>query len=256
LSNRTTPTDEELAAFIDGELGAARTAEVAAMVEADPALALRIQGYRSDMDLIAAVYGPLIERPLPNAWVDRIERASDVRRLDRRMPRGVARGFAALAATLILLLGGWLVYRTAAPTGEPIVAEALAARNGAMRPEFDVVDQMLTPAARSQILTANLAMTLKAPDLSRMGFRLAALRIYDHVAGGKAAELSYRDAAGREFTLYLRRPSSPPKVDLTERGGVRICIWQDDVVGAVMVGRMSAGEMARISSLAYAGLNL
>jgi anti-sigma factor RsiW len=37
---------------------------------------------------------------------------------------------------------------------------------------------------------------------------------------------------------------------------LRICIWQDDIIGTVMVGDMSAGEMARAASAAYAGLNL
>jgi anti-sigma factor RsiW len=97
-------------------------------------------------------------------------------------------------------------------------------------------------------------MDVKAPDLSRVGYKLASMRIYGGIAGGKAVELSYRDGSDRVFTLYLRHPSSPPRVDLLNRDGVRICIWQDDVVGAVMVGRMSAGEMARIASLAYAGL--
>jgi hypothetical protein len=43
-------------------------------------------------------------------------------------------------------------------------------------------------------------------------------------------------------------------VDLVERDGMRICIWQDEVLSTVMLGEMSAGEMARIASLAYSGL--
>jgi anti-sigma factor RsiW len=76
------------------------------------------------------------------------------------------------------------------------------------------------------------------------------------VPGGKAVELAYRDVQQRTFTLYLRHPSSPARVELLERDGLRICIWQDDVIGTVMLGQMSAGEMARISTLAYAGLTL
>lgn len=109
---------------------------------------------------------------------------------------------------------------------------------------------------RNQILTAALEMPLQAPDLEKMGYRLDEVRVYSGVPGGKAVGLSYRDAQMRLFTLYLRHPSSPPRVDLYQREGVRICIWQDDVLGTVMLGEMSAAAMARIASLAYSGLNL
>ena len=107
-----------------------------------------------------------------------------------------------------------------------------------------------------KVLSAALSETLKAPDLSKLGYRLANIRVYSGVPGGKAVELAYRDAQNRLFTLYLRHPSGPPRVDLVERDGMRICIWQDDVLGTVMLGEMSAGEMARIASLAYSGLTL
>jgi anti-sigma factor RsiW len=89
-----------------------------------------------------------------------------------------------------------------------------------------------------------------------MGYRLDGVRIYGGLPGGKAVEIDYRNARNTLFTLYLRRPSSPPRVDIVERGRLRICIWQDDEMGAVMAGEMSAGEMARLASLAYSGLSL
>jgi len=35
-----------------------------------------------------------------------------------------------------------------------------------------------------------------------------------------------------------------------------VCLWQDEVVGAVMMGEMSAGQMMRVAGAAYAALNL
>jgi anti-sigma factor RsiW len=247
--------DTDLHAFIDGELDEARAADVAALVDADPALAARVAAFRSDKDLIARAYGGLIDRPLPQEWIDQVKSGGRVRRSGWQPAGRYMRGIAAMAAALVILLGGWLVYRTAViPQDEPIVAEALAARDEALVPQTVVSDA--SPAERNEMLASSLAMNVKAPDLSRMGYRLAAMRVYDGVAGAKAVELSYRDRSDRLFTLYLRHPSSPPRVDLLNRDGMRICIWQDDVIGAVMVGRMSAGEMARLASLAYAGLSL
>jgi anti-sigma factor RsiW len=112
------------------------------------------------------------------------------------------------------------------------------------------------PDERNQALANALAMNVKAPDLGKLGYQLAGIRIYSGVPGGKAVELRYRGEQNKVFTVYLRHPSSPPRVDLFERDGLRICIWQDDVIGTVMLGEMSAGEMARAASAAYAGLNL
>jgi len=35
---------------------------------------------------------------------------------------------------------------------------------------------------------------------------------------------------------------------------VLVCLWQDDVLSTVMVGKMAAAEMLRVASLAYNGL--
>jgi anti-sigma factor RsiW len=275
------PTEEEIGAFIDGEIDPARMAEIAQLIEIDAVLASRVGAYRSDKLLIATTYGPFIDRPLPAAWVDRIQTRKSTSGSSGAfggeafgggpfgrgtLGRGTFRGralanrpaarIAAMAAAILLFVAGALVIRYS-PTDEPIVAEALAARADSMPSRTVLTGEMLgTGAARNAALASTLGLDVKAPDLSRMGYQLTTMRVYDGVAGGKAVELSYQQPAGHRFTLYLRHPSSPPRVDLLNRHGLRICIWQDEVVGAVMTGEMSAGEMARLASLAYAGLTL
>jgi anti-sigma factor RsiW len=248
--------DEELHAFIDGELPPDRALELDAAIAADPALSARVAAFRADTQLIGRVFGAMPDRPLPAEWLRTIA--------EHRRPRTALRprygmALAALAAGLVLLVGGGVAYRALIqPASDPIIAEALAARQDETLPERDIVagPTSAKPAldhALAQALDANL----KVPDLARMGYSLASIRIYAAArgTGGKAAELSYRNGEGRLFTLYVRRPTGPPRVDLINRGGLRICIWQDDVMGAVMLGQMSAAEMARLASLAYAGMN-
>jgi hypothetical protein len=80
------------------------------------------------------------------------------------------------------------------------------------------------------------------------------LRVYGNAPAGKGVELLYRHKDNRVFALYLRRPSGAPRFDQYKQGKLRVCIWQDDVLGAVMTGEMSAAEMQRLASLAYTGL--
>ena len=54
----------------------------------------------------------------------------------------------------------------------------------------------------------------------------------------------------------MRASDGTVRFDLLRRGRARVCVWQDDVVGVVIIAPMSAGEMMRVASGAYAALNL
>ena len=122
------------------------------------------------------------------------------------------------------------------------MAEALEVHAGS-RPATTVADA-------SAALKAVLKMDLKAPDLTRMGYTLASVQVYD----GESVKLDYRDGNNKIFTLYLKPSSGTPRFDMLRRGDNRVCIWQDDVLSTIMVGEMSAGEMLRLASMAYADL--
>jgi anti-sigma factor RsiW len=251
MSDVTEATEAKLHAYVDGELlepeeGAAFEVAVAA----DEKLAARVAAFRADKARLAQIYGRIASQPLPPHWIAMIE--------GRRVPgRSFSpyQAFAAIAATLLLLIGGPLVYRQMSPHEESIVEEALAARNAAVPVDqvADVRTHSEGTAATRAISTA-LAMRVRAPDLSHMGYKLVGFRIYDRASGRKAAELYYRHRDNRMFALYLRRPSGAPRFDQYRQGNLRVCIWQDDVLGAVMTGEMSAAEMQRLASLAYTGL--
>ena len=58
------------------------------------------------------------------------------------------------------------------------------------------------------------------------------------------------------YSITVRKSAGAARFDLLRRGSLRVCIWQDDVVGAVITGQMSAGAMMRVASRAYADLDL
>lgn len=248
--------EQELHAFIDGELKAERAAEIAKLIKSDAALAARVAAFRSDKDQLAQIHADLDERPLPSEWLKLIQTRGRSHKPLWRL-RTVRNTVSAIAAALLIAVGTLLAVENAATdNGDAIIAEAIAARVDSLKPQ-NVFDVASSPSQdRNQILTSALAMSLKVPDMSKLGYQLAAMRVYSDVPGGKAVELRYRGGEDRVFTLYLRHPTSAARVDLLQRGDLRICIWQDDVIGTVMLGQMSAGEMARAASAAYAGLNL
>ncbi len=249
--------DEELHAFIDGEVGPARAAEIAQAMESDSTLSLRVLAYRTDKLRLQRAYGAVPADPLPQSWLNRIDAHAGKKPaiVFGRIPEQLL----AAAAVILVVVFSWAINRDrlATPGGEQIIREALAARDQIARPqEVFTATNLPATASRDAAISSALAMKVRVPNLAKLGYRFDGIRIYSGSAGGKAVELDYRNAGNGLFTLYLRRPSSPPRVDILERGHTRICIWQDDVIGAVMAGDMTAGEMARLASLAYSGLYL
>jgi anti-sigma factor RsiW len=242
--------DEILHAFIDGELPEQEREQIEAAVGGDADLSTRAAQFRADKARLADAYGAVAELPLPAKWIEMIEQRPHTAR--RFIP---VQTIAAIAAALLVLVGGPILYRQSTPHEEAIVEEALAARSDALPARQVIAVQAAAQAtAASQTIQHALDMPVKAPDLSRMGYTLVGVRTYDRGGSGKAVELLYRSGGNRSFALYVRKPSGPPRFDQYKQGNLRVCIWQDDVIGTVMTGEMSAAEMQRLASLAYTGL--
>ncbi len=234
--------DEELHAFIDGELPPERAAAVQAALAAEPALAARVASYQADKAALRALFGPVAERPLPSAWRTRIARHAAPRRPSTwRM--GIAAG-----VVLALLGSGALLLRG----GDTVLAEAQAAHDGALPATRVITAEALAQSGADAILQATLGLPVRAPDLQKFGYRLVAVDFYR----GPAAGLVYRNAQSVNLTIYVRKSAGDARFDLLRRGKLRVCIWQDEVVSAVMTGDMSAGEMMRVASAAYVSLDL
>lgn len=257
MSDKLGLSEEEINAFIDGELAPDRAARIRRLIDSDVALAARIEALVSDKGQLAQIHAEELGRPIPAKWLWLIEERTSGAQRVLKPTRLTRRATLAIAAGMLLILCfGLLSTYVLAPGEDAIIAEALAARQQTMRAEEVVRADALAQEGRDEILTAALEMPVKAPELGRMGYRLDEIRVYSGVSGGKAVGLTYRDAQMRVFNLYLRHPSSAPRVDLFQREGLRICIWQDDVLGTVMLGEMPAAVMARLASLAYSGLSL
>jgi hypothetical protein len=104
---------EELAAFADGELDAARRNQVAALVAADPTLAAQVEAHRKLRAQLSAHFAPVLDEPLPQRLTDQL--APEVEVIDfaaaralrdsrRRLPRWRWIAAPALAASLALAL--------------------------------------------------------------------------------------------------------------------------------------------------------
>jgi anti-sigma factor RsiW len=239
----------ELHAFIDGELPPEQAAAVEAAIARDPLLAIRVRDFRADKRALIAAYGSLADAPVPAALL-KAARAGPPRSAARHWGRYVAlAGTAALAASLLLTL-------TPRSPRDPPIEQALAARENARAPSRELDGRNLASIeAADQAMSAMLGNSTRVPDLRRVGFKLVSAELYGSTRSD-AVQLRYEDALGRLFTVFLRPSAGPDTFNVTERGPVRICVWQNADVTAVMAGEMSTPELFRLASLAYASLGL
>ena len=240
-------SDIDLHAYIDGVLDLSRVSVVEARLAADPALAARIAAFRADKARLKEVYSSLGTAPVPPEWIMQAQAY-------RPRPAVSLRMVGAIAAILVIMLAGAIAWRSAIPVHSGgIVEAALDARRS------DAADRTIAVANASEahhydrLLSETVAVRVKVPDMQRMGYRLAGIRLYGS-GDGRAAELRYLDSSGRVFTLYLRHSNGQVRFDQFERAGLRVCVWQDDQVSMVMAGNVSTAAMQRLASLAYTGL--
>jgi anti-sigma factor RsiW len=238
-------SDIELGALIDGELDAARAGEIETALAEDIALMARLDAFRSDKVMLKGIYGPVGKRPLPREWQARIQGRRS------RMVWLSACGALAAAIIVAVMVGAYWKPRPAAEAEREIVQAALAARSDASGGKIVTVSRDMDIHAYDATLKQAMALNLRVPNLTRMGYHLAAIHLYDG-----AAELLYRDGNDRVFTLYLRHSDGAARFDQFDRAGLRICVWQDDQLSTVMAGNVTAPAMQRLASLSYTGLTL
>jgi anti-sigma factor RsiW len=251
--DKTILTDEDLGAFIDGELDEKRDIAIAAVIASSPELSQRVERLILDTDMIARVYGPLIERPIPDAMrqmVTGYRPAPEPARTSRRfLPAAMALAAAIVAAVFVypMLSGGG---------GDPLVAEALAVRSGQVHAERQFAEADISAeAARDGLVQAALAVPVKVPNLEKAGFKLIAISAYPSKGGREALQLSYRSRTGVLFTMYMRPTAGGDRFEMSTRRNMQVCVWQNDSLSVVMAGEMPAHEMLKVATATYADLN-
>jgi anti-sigma factor RsiW len=237
--------DEDLVAYMDGELDAGRAEAIRAALARDADAAARLAAFQQDFAALRAAYAPIADQPVPLAWRQQIEHAT-TRRADRT---ALSRRLIALAACALLAVGVSAFIATRQAATPSILAQAEAARTETLATNLRLAGPQLAAADATQALNHATGLSLHAPDLSHLGYTLVELDTYPD-----AAALRYRDQEGAPLTLYVRKSNGDARFDLLKSGKILTCIWQDDVVSAVMMANIPAGRMMRVASAAYVAL--
>lgn len=255
--------DFEIHLYADGHLDAARRPIVEAYLRLHPEVAARVEDYRRQNQQMRELFAGAAK--IPASVVE--ERLA--RRLQRRLGRTRLsvywRPVMASAAAVVLAasLGAGVTEvfdgrNVVAPEPEPSFAETAARVHtfyaGAEPTEFGAD----SAAKLNTLLDKRLGAPLRLPDLTPKGFSLLGGRVLPS-PGGAAAQLVYRDQAGRLVTVFLGVPVKPqartePTVPTVERKDLSLYTWSDGPIGVAVVGGLSHDELRGIAEVAQRSL--
>ena len=245
MTRRNRPVGEDdLTAYVDGELTPERRALVEEWLESHPEERRRI---KADIEIGAMLREGL--EPLVNASLPERFRVDD---MQARLRAGHLSRLSRIAALLALMAasgaGGWFL-RGSAGGGMDDSAVALAAHRvfvpDAVRPVeigADASDQLGT------WLGKRIGLQVTVPDLSGSGLRLIGGRLVPGRDGVPAGLLMYETASGQRVTLYFRAARGDgTSIVFSETGEGNTLKWQFADMTYVLTGPADRDRMVEIA---------
>lgn len=230
-------TEDDLQAYVDRALDAARQSEVEAYLAEHPKIAARVEGYVGQRDALRAALRPTAEEPLPSAL-------NLARMIDVRSRRGSAPWWSAAAAAVFLCLGlagGWSLRDAveARPSGGIASLVAEAADTYAVFSPDDTRPVEMRAAEKAELLrwvSLRVGHAVQAPDLSSVGYRLMGGRLVA-TAHGPAAMLMYDDDKGTRLVLLSRPMAVDRDAAISEHahGAIAGLAWSNRGIGYSLV---------------------
>jgi anti-sigma factor RsiW len=248
MTDRPIPvTEDELHAYVDGELPLERRGDVEAWLASHPDDAARVAAWRALADELHARYDSVANEPLPPRL--RLDQLS-------RLPRQwLAGAIAATLAAFILGAGaGWLVHGSAAAPNalQSFTLDALDAhRLYVVEVRHPVEVEGSERAHLQQWLSKRLGYAVKAPLLDSTGLRLVGGRLLPGPQA-PAALLMYESASGERFTLYTSRCSADAaQMRYASHDADASLYWSDHGVAYALSGPTDKERLSQVARQVY-----
>jgi anti-sigma factor RsiW len=248
MTERPTPvTEDELHAYVDGDLPADRRDAVEAWLASHPEDASLVGAWRAQAEMIRARYGAAADEPVPARL-----------KLDQLLRNGRRwRAVAAAATVAAFIIGGvigWMARdasATAPDAFQNFANEALAAHRlyiGEVRHPIEV------GAAENHLLpwlSRRVGTQLRAPDLTAFDFRLLGGRLLPSVTG-PAALFMYESGSGERVTLYCAQlKETPSGLRYSTVDNFAAVHWVEGDYGWVLSGPADKSRLKGIAKSVY-----
>ena len=247
--DRLPVTEDELHAYVDGQLPADRLEAVSAWLATHPDAAAQVAAWRAQAEAVRAQYGAVINEPVPARFnFDRVARG------DRSWI-----SMAAAAAVAAFLIGGgigWFAHGATAATPSPferLATEALHAHNLYIREVRHPVEVNAQEHPHmTGWLSRRVGYDLPVPELQSMGLKLVGGRLLPGPDGNPAAFYMYEGQSGERFTIYCSRTNAPDSaLRYKDSDRTAALYWVDGKRGYVVSGPADRERMEKITQSIY-----
>lgn len=243
------PTEVEINAYVDGELGPEAQAHVERHLGAEAEDARRVSDYRAIGEALHALYDPVMAEPIPARLLAATERP----------PSAVLVWSMRIAAVLALLLvggtGGWLLRQSTSDREAAQIALARLAIEAHRLYAVEVRHPVEVAADEEAHMTAwlsrRLGKPIKPPALAGAGFRLVGGRLLP--ADDKpAAQFMYENAGGQRLTLYFAvAAGGDASYRYVQDGGTQALFWYIDGFGCALTGEFQRQDLMAVAREIY-----
>jgi anti-sigma factor RsiW len=248
MIDRNSPvTEEELHAYVDGELAAERRDAVEAWLASHPEQAARVAEWRAQADAIRARYGALAAQAPPARFdLDKLTRS-------RRSWRAVAAA-AVIAAFVAGGLVGWLAHGASAagPSAfETFTMEAVGAHRLYIAEVRHPIEVRAGEEHLLPWLSRRVGATLRAPELDAFSLKLLGGRLLPGL-NGPAALFMYEGPTGERYTFYCsREKQARTALRYTIADQIAAVHWIESEIGYVVSGPADRERLLQIAQAIY-----
>jgi anti-sigma factor RsiW len=260
VSDLARPIDEDdLSAFVDGQLVPERRAALQRYLDADPDAARRVAAYQIQRAELRAIFLASETGILP-------PRLTLATILQERRERHTARWRIAAAIASALGIGGtggWFLHQP--PVLDPTARAMRVLEQEAIASHLVYASDRRHPIEvgasdegdLKQWLSNRLGRTVAPPDLSTLGYHLIGGRLLATERGAPAALFMYDDTAGQRVSLLLRPMAPDLKAPESDIGQVGIsgCAWINKGMGYAVVAALPDSELNRVADQVRAQLD-
>jgi anti-sigma factor RsiW len=253
MIDRDSPvTEDELHAYVDGELPAERLEAVGVWLAAHPSEAATVAAWRAQADAIRSRYGAVAGEPVPARL-----------KLDQllRQTRAGGRSWAAMAAAAAIVAfmvggtAGWVARGASAATPTAVEAFTADALDAYRLYVVEVRHPVEVPGSErphmTQWLSKRIGYELRIPDLQSLGLKLVGGRLLPGPTGA-AAFYMYEGPSGERFTIYCAKATTP-ETALRFKEGNRVAAfyWVDDKVAYAVSGPANRDRLEKVAKTVY-----
>jgi anti-sigma factor RsiW len=250
IDQHSAVTEDELHAFVDGQLPAERFAAVEAWLASHPEDAARIGAWRAQADAIRLRFGEAANEAVPQRLkIDSLLRSG-------RKWRTIA---AAVAACAFLGGGiiGWMARGTTevvAAVGDPadqIAQEALSAHKLYIAEVRHPIEVGAGEAHLMPWLSRRLGTNLRVPDFHQFDLKLLGGRLLPGPSG-PAALLMFESGNGDRVTFYSSKVNAPQmSFRYLQSDNVAAIRWVESGYAFVVSGNADKARLKELARAAY-----